>query len=128
MKRLLCASALVALLVASGTLAAAGSLDGKTFSVQMGKKGKSAGNPDDLIFADGTFRSTACDKYGFTAAAYEAKQDGDKTTFTATAKSAKQGTMVWTGTVQGDAVSGEASWNRVRRQPVRYWFKGSTKK
>jgi len=123
MKRLLSASALVALLLASGSLCAAGPLDGKTFSVEMGKKGKKASSPDQLVFADGTFRSTACDKYGFAAVPYEAKQEGDKTTFTATAKSAKQGTMRWSGTVQGDSVSGEATWDRVRREPVLYWYK-----
>jgi hypothetical protein len=128
MKRLLAASALATLLIGAFPLAAAGPLDGKTFSVQMGKKGKASSKPDDLMFADGTFRSTACDAYGFTAAPYEGKQEGDKSTFTANAKSPKQGTMSWTGTVQGDAVSGEATWSRVRRQPVRYWFKGSLKK
>ena len=58
MRKLLLASALVSVL-ASGAALAAGALDGKTFTVEIGKKGKAKGGPDELIFADGKLRSTS---------------------------------------------------------------------
>src|SRR5260370_22952269 len=74
----------VALLVAGVELAAEsanGMLDGKTFSGTLGEKGEIKGDQDNYVFKDGTFRSTACDVYGFSAAAYTAKADGHAIAF-----------------------------------------------
>jgi hypothetical protein len=128
MRRLLLSSALF-LVFASAPLLAAGALDGKTFTVEIARRGtKTKTRPDELVFADGKFRSSAHDKLGFGETLYTSAPSGAKTAFDATAKSAKQGVMTWKGTVDGDAISGEMTWNRTRRTPVRYWFKGSAKK
>jgi hypothetical protein len=46
-----------------------GLLDGKTFVVETGEKGKSGGE-NTLTFKDGNFRSAGCDQYGFGDGAY----------------------------------------------------------
>ena len=121
----------VALLVAGVALAAesaTGILDGKTFSGTLGEKGTTKGDKDDYVFKDGTFRSTACDAYGFGAAAYTAKAEGDAIAFESTTHSAKEGEMAWKGTVKGDAVAGTVVWKKVGKAAKDYWFKGTLKK
>jgi hypothetical protein len=127
--RPLVASAALVLCVAAGPLLGAGPLDGKTFQVEIARKGtKTKATPGELVFADGKLRSTAHDALGFGEAPYTATGDASATTFTAETKSARQGVMVWKGTATGDAISGEITWHRTRRQPVRLGFKGSLKK
>ena len=53
-----------------------GSLDGKTFVVETGEKGKSGGDKDTLTFKDGNFRSAGCDRYGFGDGAYTSTVNG----------------------------------------------------
>ena len=128
MRRLLLSIA-VFLAVHAAPLQAQGSLDGRTYSVEIARKGtKAKVGADELVFAGGTFRSTAREALGFAATPYVASGDTATTTFTAEAKSAKQGVMGWKGTVLGDTVAGEMTWHRTRRTPVRFWFKGTLKK
>ena len=129
MKRVLIATALVGLLGAGTVLAEAGALDGKTFSVQVGKKGKAKSSPDELTFADGKLKSAATAKLGFTEpATYTTKAEGTKLKFDATLKSEKAGTMRYWGTVDGDNLAGSGLRSRVRATPVSYWLKGAAKK
>src|SRR5258708_2263824 len=107
---------------------AKGMLDGKTFSGTLGVKGTTKGDKDDYIFQDGTFRSTACDAYGFSAAAYTAKTEGDVITFESTTSSAKEGEMAWKGTVKGDTIAGTRVWKKAGKAPKDYWFRGALKK
>lgn len=77
------------------------SLDGKSYHGQFIEKGKSSGDPDTLIFANGRFRSTACDQYGYGDAAYTAIAEGEAIHFDATTESPRYGKLVWKGLVKG---------------------------
>ena|SRR5438552_469330 len=122
------AAALLFAWLAPGAAGAGGSLDGKTFSGTLTKKGKAKGNKDTFTFKDGKFRSTACDTYGFGDAAYMATAGGGGTAFEATTTSPKEGTMKWKGTVQGDAIEGTAVWVKAGQKDADYTFKGTLKK
>lgn len=127
MRRITLSIGLALLLLFSGMALQAGELDGKTFVGSTGKTGKAKGDADTFTFAGGRFRSLACDKYGFGDAPYTAKQEGAKTTFEAETKSAKQGTMKWAGTVEGDTLTGTAVWKKGTKKPVDYWVKAKAK-
>src|ERR1700693_1618327 len=87
-------------------------LDGATFVGTMMEKGKTEGDPDELVFKDGKFRSTACDAYGFTETRYTAAVSDVNTRFEAVATSPKEGTMKWKGTVQGETIAGTVDWEK----------------
>ena len=99
------------------------SLDGMTFVGEMGENGKANGDNDTFVFQEGTFRSVACEPYGFEPAYYTATEEGDTVTFEAKAESSKEGTMHWTGTVKGEELAGTAIWTKPGKPPVEYWFK-----
>ncbi len=122
---LLALLALVAALHAPAAAATAGALDGQTFQGQVGEKDETDGDADTFVFADGTFRSAACDAYGFTATPYTASAEGEATRFEAVATSEKEGTMTWKGTVAGDAIEGTAVWEKPDQAPMEYWFEGT---
>ena len=113
---------------------ASGVLDGKTFMVKQGEKGKEATDTDTLIFKDGKFHSIACDKYGFSEGGYTAKEEGDTLQFVADISSAKKGKMHWEGTVEGDIIHisyvwvDRSHWYKPNPKPVEYWAKGALKK
>jgi len=106
--------------------AAAGDLDGKTYTGTIGKTGE-AGDPDDFIFTDGSFRSTACDQYGYTAAPYAVTEDSGKTTFSSTTMNSGGNTMAWKGTVTGNAIEGMVVMTPTDGKPQTFWFKGEQK-
>ena len=66
------------------------------------ERGKTSGDADTLTFRDGRFRSSACDKYGYSDAAYKANTQGDTTVFEAETESARYGKLLWKGTVRGE--------------------------
>lgn len=101
-----------------------GPLDGKTFSGEAGYAGKE-GEPDAFVFTAGTFRSTACDPYGFTAAPYEAMREGDAIRFKAVTKSPTDGTITWMGKAEGDRIEGTAVWRPKGKEPVDMWFRAT---
>jgi len=105
-----------------------GTLDGKIFSGEIGKKGRKTGGKDDLVFKEGKFRSTACDKFGFTEAPYTVKASGRDTIFEAEAVSAKEGTMKWTGTVKGNTATATVLWSKPDKPPTELWYKGKLTK
>jgi hypothetical protein len=119
-------------LVAAGIVLAAappagageGMLDGKTFVVEMGEVGTEEGEADDLVFTMGTFRSTGCDPYGFTAAPYVAMEKDGSIHFEAEAASPTEGRMVWKGVATGDAVEGSATWYKGDEKRAEYWYRG----
>jgi hypothetical protein len=109
--------------------AAGGALDGKVFAGTTGETGKATGDKDVLVFRGGTFRSTACDTYGFDSARYtSAAGPAGSIQFAARTVSPKEGTIDWRGVVRGDAVTGSYVWTKTGQRPIRYWFKGSLKK
>jgi hypothetical protein len=93
-------------LSAAPGVAATGILNGLTFTGDFGPKGEGADGKDDIIFANGTLRSTACDKYGFGPGSYTAVRNGDVVTFTATTKSKTSGTINWQGTIRNGVLEG----------------------
>lgn len=108
--------------------AAAGILDGKSFTGEMMQAGKKTGEKDEFVFAEGKFRSTGCDQYGFTAVSYTATTKAGVTTFTSEATSETDGKMAWKGTVKGDTIEGTAVWTKEGQTPTQYHFKGMLKK
>ncbi len=81
-------------------------LDGRSFHGIVLQAGKTEGDADTLLFADGRFRSTACDQYGYGDGAYTARRDGDRIHFDAETESARWGSLQWHGTVTGARLDG----------------------
>ena len=81
------AAAAVVLATASvfPALAQTRALDGRSFQGVFIEKGKTSGDADTLVFRDGKFRSSACDRYGYSEAPYKAASAGDMTRFEAEA-------------------------------------------
>jgi hypothetical protein len=111
-----------------------GPLDGKTFVVETGEKGKSGGDKDTLTFRDGNFRSAGCDQYGFGDGAYTSTVNGDAIQFEAVTTSPTKGKMTWKGTVQGDKIEvvyvwvDASHWYKPNPKPLEKWAKGEMKK
>ena len=129
MKRLWTGMA-VAIFLLSGVSAAlaGGTLDGKTFTGQMGEVGKPSGQPDDFVFHNGKFTSSLCAQFGYKGAPYLSKAEGDKVKFQLQCKSDKNGgTMTWDGVVKGDQIEG-TSVTSENGQASMSWFKGTLKK
>lgn len=112
-----------------GSALAEDSLDGKMFEVKVSEQSKGAEpTADELIFKDGTFFSTDCEQYGFSAAPYKATIEGDNTTFESTLVSEKEGKADWTGTIDGNSISGTFVWSKEGQASIDYEFQGSLKK
>jgi len=111
-----------------------GALDGKTFAVETGEKGKSGGDKDTLTFKDGNFRSAGCDQYGFGDGAYTSSVQGDSIQFEAVTTSTTKGKMTWKGTVTGDKIEvayvwvDASHWYKPNPKPLEKWAKGELKK
>ena len=87
-------------------------LDGRKFAGVVLECGKTEGDADTLIFDDGRFRSTACDKYDYGDGAYTAKVGNGEVSFQAQTESPKYGKLVWQGVVRGKRL--DASFTMVR--------------
>lgn len=113
---------------------AGSALDGKTFVVQQGDKGKEAKGTDTLVFKDGKFRSVGCDKYGFGEGPYTTTAEGDTIKFVANTTSESKGKMHWEGTVRGDRIEVDyvwidrSHWYKPNPKPLEKWAKGELKK
>jgi len=111
-----------------------GALDGRTFAVETGDKGKTASDKDVLIFKEGKFHSTGCDQYGFGDGAYTAAAKSDGIYFEAETTSPKKGKISWKGTVQGDKIdvryvwTDSAHWYKSNPEPQEKWAKGELKR
>ncbi len=120
----------VALSFAAASLASpdgpAATLDGKAFTGESGEKGKTKTDKDTLTFANGRFRSLACDAYGFGDAPYVATTAPDGTiAWTAETASAKEGKIQWKGKVKGDKLEGTYVWIKAGQAPIEYWMKAT---
>jgi hypothetical protein len=82
------------------------SLDGRRFEGVVLERGKTSGDADTLIFAQGRFRSTACDRYGYGDGPYRASAAGDGVAFEAETESAQYGKLRWHGVVHGARLDG----------------------
>jgi hypothetical protein len=81
-------------------------LDGRTFDGIVLECGKTSGDADSLIFRDGRFRSTACDRYEYGDGPYTVVASGDAVTFSAETESPKYGQLRWQGVVRGRRLDG----------------------
>ena len=120
--------------ISRDVFAGQGTLDGKTFAVETGEKGKSGGDKDTLTFKDGNFHSAGCDQYGFGDGAYTSNVIGDTIRFEAVTTSPTKGKMIWKGTVTGDKIEvgyvwvDSSHWYKPNPKPVEKWAKGELKK
>ncbi len=102
-------------------LAAAESLDGRSFQGVFLERGKTSGDADTLIFKDGRFRSTACDQYGYAEAPYKATTVGDTVRFEAETASPKYGKLSWSGAVRAGKLDATVMMERKGRAPLENW-------
>jgi hypothetical protein len=125
LRRQLCASALVltatTAAVAPAARAQGASLDGRRFDGVFIERGKTSGDADTLTFQGGRFRSSACDRYGYSDALYQASVAGDTIAFEAETNSPKYGKLRWRGTVRGDKLDATATSLREGKPPVENW-------
>lgn len=106
----------------AGPSAAQGaSLDGRRFDGVFIERGKTSGDADTLTFQGGRFRSSACDRYGYTDATYQASAAGDAIAFEAETTSPKYGKLRWKGVVRGDKLDATATSLREGKPPVENW-------
>ena len=111
----------------SGGKEASELLDGKSFLVRTGEKGKEADHDDFLIFWDRTFVSSGCVEIDFRKSTYSATREKDGIRFQAETVSPTHGTMIWEGTVRGDVVDATARWIHKRWYWTidrEYWYRG----
>ena len=81
-------------------------LDGRNFIGIVLECGKTEGDADTIVFKNGRFRSTACDRYEYGDGAYTAKAVDGAVTFEAQTESPKYGKLIWRGVVRGRRLDG----------------------
>ena len=129
MRKLVCIAACLMVAWSAAVVDAAkgrDAFDGKwTVTVTAEDGGKTS--EDTMTFAGGKVESEFAKKHGFEPTEYELDARAGATgpaTFTATAKSAKEGTIKWTGTATGAAVSGTFTWTRADGEKAEYSYRG----
>jgi hypothetical protein len=109
-------------------LALGSGLDGRRFEGVFLERGKTSGDADTLIFKDGRFRSTACDRYGYSDAPYKTTAAGDVVHFEAETESPRYGKLVWKGVVRDGKLDATAMAIRQGKAPVENWVVAGEKK
>jgi len=114
----------------SDSVAGSGILDGLIFTSKNGQYGKPGDHTDTLVFKDGTFVSTDCEKKcNYPAQAYFTRRLGEKIEFISETRCLTQDAeIVWRGTVDGNNIEGTYSWRSSRWYwtiEKEFWFKGS---
>ncbi len=117
----------------SDSVSGFGILDGLTFTSKNGQYGKPGDHTDTLIFKEGTFVSTDCEKNcNYPAQAYFTRRLGEKIEFISETRCLTQDAdIVWRGTVDGNNIEGTYSWRSSRwywTLEKEFWFKGSPEK
>ena len=126
---LIAAATVLALVFAAHALGAEGTLlDGKSFVGEFVNKGKTSGDKDTMIFANGRFRSTACDRHGYGDAAYKATSEGNTIRFEAETESPRYGKLVWKGVVKGERLESAVTMLEPGRAPVDHRAWGDLKR
>jgi hypothetical protein len=120
--------ALTAAVVPPSLAQAAENLDGRSFQGVFLERGKTSGDADTLVFKDGRFRSTACDKYGYSDATYKTTAAGDALRFEAETQSAKYGKLVWNGFIRGNKLDATVMMVQAGKAPIENWVVAAEKK
>ena len=102
-------------------------LDGRSFEGVFIQRGTTSGDADTLVFKDGRVRSTACDRYAYSDAAYRVSNAGDATRFEAETTSPKYGRLVWTGVVRGGKLDATAVMVREGKSNIENWVVAAEK-
>ena len=116
------------LLCAPPALAQSPTLDGKTFEGVFLKRGKTSGDADTLVFKGGRFRSSACDKYGYSDAAYKTTAEGGVVRFEAETESPKYGKLRWSGFVREGKLDATAVMVRAGGKTTENWVVAAERK
>jgi hypothetical protein len=126
LSRLLVAATLA--LCANGTAVAEPSaLDGKKFEGVFIERGKTSGDADTITFKDGRFRSSACDRFGYSDAPYKSTVAGDAIAFEAETESAKYGRLIWKGLIRNGKLDATAMMVRQGKPSVENWAVAASK-
>jgi len=96
-------------------------LDGRSFDGVFLQRGKTSGDADTLVFRNGRFRSSACDRYGYSDAPYKTAAVGDTTRFEAETESAKYGKLLWSGVVRNGKLDATATMVREGKSDIENW-------
>jgi len=104
-------------------------LDGKTFSGELGLLGEPASSTDLLAFNDGMFISKECErKCGYTEGIYWVRPiDDGIEVLSETPCLEADATIVWRGVVKGNKIEGTFTWTSVRWYwtiEKEFWFNG----
>lgn len=105
-------------------------LDGMTFYSDLGPLDKPADVKDTLVFKDGTFLSTECEKKcNYPARPYFIRHAGDKIEFISETRCPyKDAKIVWRGTVDNGIIKGVFTWTISRwywTVEKDFWFSGT---
>lgn len=109
-------SLLLALVLAAAPLAPHPELDGTVWIMKVSGIAGLFAPADVMTFDGGSFTSSECVKKGFAATGY----DVDGKAWSATQSSDAGGKVEWTGTRNGDAMSGTLVWTKPGAKPSRY--------
>lgn len=104
------------------------SLDGRMFQVLVLDTTTNKTYPDLIWFEDGKLQTRASEAWRFVAAEYRVSRDGEALGFEAVASSKKEGTNEWRGTISGEEIEGTLVWSKEKNEPLRYTYRGSSKK
>ena len=114
--------------VVPASLAQTSNLDGRSFDGVFLQRGKTSGDADTLSFKNGRFHSSACDRYGYSDAAYKMTPEGDAVRFEAETQSAKYGKLVWNGVVRGGKLDATVMMMQPGKSAVENWVVAGEKK
>ena len=101
-------------------------LEGRRFEGVFIQRGKTSGDADTLTFNNGRFRSSACDRYGYSDASYRVTVQGDAIAFEAETESPKYGKLHWKGVVRGDRLDATAMMQQSGKPPIENWVVAAT--
>ena len=101
---------------ALGQQPGSGLLDGMTFVSELGQVGEPADLEDTLVFENGMFVSTKCErKCNYPASPYFVRKNGAATEFISETRCPhKDATIVWRGVVKDGQIEGVATWTSSR--------------
>src|SRR5262245_52168384 len=120
-------SAICLLCVSSAFASPKSTLDGKEY-VGTIKSGTDKPDPDSLIFKEGKFTSTACEKYGFGSADYTTSTEKGAVHFKAETKNDQGNKIAWTGTVKNGRATAKGLWSDSNGKTDTFNFDGKQKK